>query len=68
VFSSSTFGQKIPELLKYNILLHMNTGAETAGMVVWLSRRWACEGGVQTGKTIALSVEGNFHGRIPGVI
>jgi acetylornithine/succinyldiaminopimelate/putrescine aminotransferase len=55
--------QKISDLFKSNTFLPINTGAEAAEQVVKLSRRRACEKGVQIGKAILLRVKENFHGR-----
>lgn len=71
-FYNSTFGpfaEKITRLFKYDMVLPMNTGAEAVETAIKLSRKWAYEKkGVETGKAIVLSVEGNFHGRTIGVI
>ncbi|CCM00700.1 uncharacterized protein FIBRA_02740 [Fibroporia radiculosa] len=71
-FYNSTFGsfaQKITQLFGYDMVLPMNTGAEAVETAIKLSRKWAYQKkGVQDGKAIVLSVEGNFHGRTIGVI
>lgn len=71
-FYNSTFGlfaEKITKLFKYDMVLPMNTGAEAVETAIKLSRKWAYEKkGVETGKAIVLSVEGNFHGRTLGII
>jgi len=47
----------------------MNTGAEAVETAIKLSRKWAYETkGVEQGKAIVFSAEGNFHGRTVGVI
>lgn len=71
-FYNSVFGQyakKITDMLGYDMVLPMNTGAEAVETSIKLSRKWAYEKkGVPEDKAIVLSVEGNFHGRTIGVI
>lgn len=71
-FYNSTFGpyaEKVTKLFGYDMVLPMNTGAEAVETAIKLSRKWAYEKkGVETGKAIVLSVEGNFHGRTIGII
>jgi ornithine--oxo-acid transaminase len=71
-FYNSTFGlfaEKITKLFRYDMVLPMNTGAEAVETAIKLSRKWAYEKkGVEVGKAIVLSVEGNFHGRTIGII
>lgn len=56
-------------LFGYEMVLPMNTGAEAVETAVKLSRKWAyMRKGVEEGKAIVLSVEGNFHGRTLGII
>jgi ornithine--oxo-acid transaminase len=63
------FAQKITSLFKYDMVLPMNTGAEAVETAIKLSRKWAYEKkGIEQGKAIVFSVEGNFHGRTLGVI
>lgn len=51
------------------MVLPMNTGAEAAETAIKLSRKWAYEKkGVEEGKALIFSAEGNFHGRTVGVI
>lgn len=51
------------------MVLPMNTGAEAVETSLKLARKWAYKRkGVDEGKAIVLSVEGNFHGRTLGVI
>ncbi|KAH9476926.1 ornithine aminotransferase [Psilocybe cubensis] len=71
-FYNSVFGrfaQQVTQLFGYDMVLPMNTGAEAVETAVKLSRKWAykCKG-VEEGKAIVLSVEGNFHGRTLGII
>lgn len=71
-FYSSSFGpfaQKVTALFKYDMVLPMNTGAEAVETAIKLSRKWAYEKkGIDQGKAIVFSAEGNFHGRTLGVI
>lgn len=71
-FYNSSFGpfaQKITSLFKYDMVLPMNTGAEAVETAIKLSRKWAYEKkGIEQGKAIVFSVEGNFHGRTLGII
>ena len=47
----------------------MNTGAEAVETSLKLTRKWAYERkGVDEGKAIVLSVEGNFHSRTLSII
>ena len=63
------FAQKITSLFKYDMVLPMNTGAEAVETAIKLSRKWAYQKkGIEQGKAIVFSVEGNFHGRTLGVI
>lgn len=58
---SSTFG--------YQRALPMNTGVEAVETALKLARKWAyTKKGVEDGKAIILSADGNFHGRTLGVI
>ena len=51
------------------MVLPMNTGAEAVETSLKLARKWAYKRkGVDEGKAIVLSAEGNFHGRTLGVI
>ncbi|KAF8952445.1 ornithine aminotransferase [Flammula alnicola] len=71
-FYNSVFGrfaQQITSLFGYDMVLPMNTGAEAVETAVKLARKWAYKRkGVEDGKAIVLSVEGNFHGRTLGII
>lgn len=71
-FYNSSFGpfaQKLTSLFGYDMVLPMNTGAEAVETAIKLSRKWAYEKkGVEEGKAIVFSVEGNFHGRTLGVV
>ncbi|PPR05049.1 hypothetical protein CVT24_010196 [Panaeolus cyanescens] len=71
-FYNSAFGpfaKLITGLFGYDMVLPMNTGAEAVETALKLARKWAyMRKGVEEGKAIILSVEGNFHGRTLGVI
>lgn len=71
-FYNSVFGQfakKITELLKYDMVLPMNTGAEAVETAMKLARKWAYQKkGVPEDKARIFSASGNFHGRTFGVI
>ncbi|KAJ7457073.1 pyridoxal phosphate-dependent transferase [Mycena latifolia] len=71
-FYNSVFGrfaQAVTALFEYDMVLPMNTGAEAVETAVKLARKWAyMRKGVEEGRAVVLSVEGNFHGRTLGVI
>ncbi|KAF9481628.1 ornithine aminotransferase [Pholiota conissans] len=71
-FYNSVFGkfaQQITTMFGYDMVLPMNTGAEAVETAVKLARKWAyMRKGVEEGKAIVLSVDGNFHGRTLGII
>ena len=71
-FYNSVFGQyarKVTQMLGFDMVLPMNTGAEAVETAIKLSRKWAYEKkGVPEGRAIVFSAEGNFHGRTIGVI
>jgi ornithine--oxo-acid transaminase len=72
-FYNSIFGRfarKISELFKYEMVLPMNTGAEAVETSIKLARKWAYmkKEGMEEGKAIVLSAQGNFHGRTLAVI
>ena len=71
-FYNSVFGkfaEQITSTFGYDMVLPMNTGAEAVETSVKLARKWAyMRKGVEEGKAIVLSVEGNFHGRTLGII
>jgi ornithine--oxo-acid transaminase len=52
------------------MVLPMNTGAEAVETSIKLARKWAYmkKEGVEEGKAIVLSAQGNFHGRTLAVI
>lgn len=63
------FAKRVTELLKYDMVLPMNTGAEAVETAMKLARKWAYKKkGVPEGKARILSASGNFHGRTIGVI
>ena len=63
------FAKCITELLKYDMVLPMNTGAEAVETAMKLARRWAyVKKGVPEDKARIFSASGNFHGRTIGVI
>ncbi|WFD26672.1 ornithine aminotransferase [Malassezia nana] len=63
------FAKRVTELLKYDMVLPMNTGAEAVETAMKLARKWAyMKKGVQDDKARILSATGNFHGRTIGVI
>lgn len=71
-FFNSSFGpyaKAITEMFGYDMVLPMNTGAEAVETAMKLSRKWAYQKkGIQDGKAIILSAEGNFHGRTIGIV
>ncbi|KAF5329780.1 hypothetical protein D9619_009099 [Psilocybe cf. subviscida] len=71
-FYNSVFGvfaQKITTMFGYDMVLPMNTGAEAVETAIKLARKWAyMRKGVEEGKAMVLSLEGNFHGRTLGII
>lgn len=71
-FYNSSFGpfaKQITELFGYDMVLPMNTGAEAVETAMKLARKWGyAKKGIQDGKAIVLSVEGNFHGRTLGIV
>lgn len=55
-------------LFGYDMVLPMNTGAEAVETAVKVARKWAYKvKGVEAGKALVFSVEGNFHGRTVSV-
>ncbi|TIB66921.1 ornithine aminotransferase [Wallemia mellicola] len=71
-FHNSVFGKfakKLTDLLGYDMVLPMNTGAEAVETALKLARRWAyAKKGVSENDAKILAVEGNFHGRTLAVI
>lgn len=71
-FYNSVFPQlakRVTELLKFDMVLPMNTGAEAVETAMKLARKWAyMKKGVPQDKARILSASGNFHGRTIGVI
>jgi ornithine--oxo-acid transaminase len=58
------FAERICELLAYESVLPMNTGAEAVETALKLARRWAYDvKGVARDNALVLSAEGCFHGR-----
>lgn len=63
------FAKRVTELLKYDMVLPMNTGAEAVETAMKLARKWAyLKKGIPADKARILSATGNFHGRTLGVI
>lgn len=53
----------------YDKVLPMNTGVEAVETAIKLCRKWAYEvKGIEEGKAVIISCEGNFHGRTSTVI
>ncbi|CAO1612736.1 unnamed protein product [Parajaminaea phylloscopi] len=71
-FYNSSFGpfaKAVTQLFGYDMVLPMNTGAEAVETAMKLARKWGyAKKGIQEGKAIVLSVEGNFHGRTLGIV
>lgn len=71
-FYNSAFGpfaKKVTQLFGYDMVLPMNTGAEAVETAMKLARKWGyAVKGIEDGKAIVLSVEGNFHGRTLGIV
>lgn len=71
-FHSSRLGEferMICELLGYDKVLAMNSGAEANETALKLARKWAYRvKGVPEGKAKIIAVNNNFHGRTLGVI
>jgi ornithine--oxo-acid transaminase len=71
-FHSSRLGEferMICELLGYDKVLAMNSGAEANETALKLARKWAYKvKGVPNGKVKIIAVSNNFHGRTLGVI
>ncbi|WFD05632.1 ornithine aminotransferase [Malassezia vespertilionis] len=71
-FYNSVFGQyaqKITEMLQYDMVLPMNTGAEAVETAMKLARKWAYQKkGVPQDRARILGASGNFHGRTLGAI
>lgn len=71
-FHNNVFGEyarKLTQLLGYDMVLPMNTGAEAVETALKLARRWAySKKGVAENRARVLAAEGNFHGRTLAVI
>jgi len=71
-FHSDNFGEyakKVTEMLGFDMVLPMNTGAEAVETALKLARKWAYRvKGVEANKAIILSVSENFHGRTLGIV
>lgn len=71
-FYNSAFGpfaKVVTELFGYDMVLPMNTGAEAVETALKLARKWGyAVKGIEEGKAIVLSVQGNFHGRTLGIV
>lgn len=58
------WAELVRELFGYDMALPMNTGAEAVETAIKIARKWAYKvKGVEQGKALVFSVEGNFHGR-----
>lgn len=58
------WAELVQGLFGYEMVLPMNTGAEAVETAVKIARKWAYKvKGVEEGKALVFSVEGNFHGR-----
>ena len=63
------FAKRVTELLKYDMVLPMNTGAEAVETAMKLARKWAyVKKGVPEDKARVLSATGNFHGRTTTIV
>jgi ornithine--oxo-acid transaminase len=63
------FEKYITQMMGYDKVLAMNTGAEAVETAIKLCRRWAYEvKGVQVNKARIIVCENNFHGRTSGII
>ena len=58
------WAEVVRALFGYDMVLPMNTGAEAVETAIKVARKWAYRvKGVEQGKAMVFSVEGNFHGR-----
>ncbi|KAI9294053.1 ornithine aminotransferase car2 [Neoconidiobolus thromboides FSU 785] len=63
------FAEYITKLLKYDMVLPMNTGAEAVETALKLARKWGYEKkGIKQGEAVIVSLADNFHGRTMGII
>lgn len=63
------YSKKVTQLLGFDMVLPVNTGAEAVETALKLARKWAYRvKGVEPDKAIVLSVTENFHGRTLGMI
>jgi len=58
------WAELVKNVFGYDMVLPMNTGAEAVETAIKVARKWAYKvKGVEQGKALVFSVEGNFHGR-----
>ncbi|SPO02992.1 probable ornithine aminotransferase [Cephalotrichum gorgonifer] len=58
------WAELVKGLFGYDMVLPMNTGAEAVETAIKIARKWAYKvKGVEEGKALVFSVDGNFHGR-----
>ncbi len=63
------FAKELCELLDYDMMLPMNTGAEAVETAIKAARKWGYEvKGVPDGQAEIIVCEGNFHGRTTTII
>ena len=63
------FEKEICELLGYEKVLPMNSGAEAVETAIKLARKWGYKvKGVPEGKAEVIACEGNFHGRTTTIV
>lgn len=58
------WAELVKDTFGYDMVLPMNTGAEAVETAIKIARKWAYKvKGVEQGKALVFSVDGNFHGR-----
>lgn len=63
------FGRDLCELLGYEKMLPMNTGAEAVETALKLARKWGYERkGIPKGEAVILVMNDNFHGRTISIV
>ncbi|KEZ41604.1 Ornithine aminotransferase [Scedosporium apiospermum] len=63
------WAELVKNVFGYDMVLPMNTGAEAVETAIKVARKWAYKvKGVEQGKALVFSVEGNFHGRTMAAI